>query len=64
MAAWDFVRPSFEGLVGQRRLAVIARPRSSSPAEGSSATHHQNQARLVRQAFDLSLKSANIAVRP
>ena len=37
MGAWDFVRPSLEGLVGTRRLAVLARPRSSSPAEGSAA---------------------------
>ena len=36
MGAWDFVRPSLEGLAGTRRLAVLARPRSSSPAEGSA----------------------------
>jgi 2-oxoglutarate dehydrogenase E1 component len=53
MGAWDFVRPALEGLVGTRRLAVLARPRSSSPAEGSAARHAQNQERLVLQAFDL-----------
>ncbi|HYN10319.1 MAG TPA: 2-oxoglutarate dehydrogenase E1 component [Vicinamibacterales bacterium] len=54
MGAWDFVRPSLEGLSGARRLAVLARPRSSSPAEGSAARHAQNQERLVRTAFELS----------
>jgi 2-oxoglutarate dehydrogenase E1 component len=55
MGAWDFVRPALEGLVGPRRLAVLARPRSSSPAEGSAARHAQNQERLVSQAFDLKV---------
>jgi 2-oxoglutarate dehydrogenase E1 component len=56
MGAWDFVRPSLEGLAGSRRLAVLARPRSSSPAEGSAARHAQNQARLIKQAFETSKK--------
>ena len=53
MGAWEFVRPSLEGLAGNRRLAVLARPRSSSPAEGSSARHAQNQERLIAQAFEV-----------
>ena len=53
MGAWDFVRPALEGLAGSRRLAVLARPRSSSPAEGSAARHAQNQEQLITQAFDL-----------
>jgi 2-oxoglutarate dehydrogenase E1 component len=56
MGLWDFVRPLVEGLVGTRRFAVLARPRSSSPAEGSAARHAQNQERLVAQAFDLKLR--------
>ncbi len=52
MGAWEFVRPLLEGLVGTRRLAVLARPRSSSPAEGSAARHAQNQERLIAQAFE------------
>jgi 2-oxoglutarate dehydrogenase E1 component len=56
MGAWDFVRPQLEGLVGTRRCAVLARPRSSSPAEGSAARHAQNQERLIAQAFDLKVK--------
>ncbi len=52
MGAWEFVRPSLEGLVGARRLAVLARPRSSSPSEGSAARHAQTQERLVSRAFE------------
>jgi 2-oxoglutarate dehydrogenase E1 component len=63
MGAWDFVRPALEGLVGPRRLAVLARPRSSSPAEGSAARHAQNQERLVSQAFDLKVRSSKSEVR-
>jgi 2-oxoglutarate dehydrogenase E1 component len=54
MGAWDFIRPSLEGLVGGRRLAVLARPRSSSPAEGSAARHAQHQERLVAKAFEVA----------
>ena len=54
MGAWEFVRPSLEGLAGNRRLAVLARPRSSSPAEGSSSRHAQNQETLIAQAFEVA----------
>jgi 2-oxoglutarate dehydrogenase E1 component len=63
MGAWESVRPSLDGLAGHRRLAVLARPRSSSPAEGSAAMHARTQERLIHQAFDLKLKDANVAVR-
>jgi 2-oxoglutarate dehydrogenase E1 component len=52
LGAWEFVRPALEGLVGTRRLAVLARPRSSSPAEGSAARHAHNQERLITRAFE------------
>ncbi|HEX2443772.1 MAG TPA: 2-oxoglutarate dehydrogenase E1 component [Vicinamibacterales bacterium] len=52
MGAWEFVRPHLEALVGQRRLAVLARPRSSSPAEGSAARHARNQQLLIRRALN------------
>jgi 2-oxoglutarate dehydrogenase E1 component len=58
MGAWDFVRPQLEGLVGGRRLAVLARPRSSSPAEGSAARHAQTQARLLARAIELDTVGA------
>jgi 2-oxoglutarate dehydrogenase E1 component len=52
MGAWEFVRPSLESLAGARRLAVLARPRSSSPSEGSAARHAQTQERLIARAFE------------
>jgi 2-oxoglutarate dehydrogenase E1 component len=62
MGTWGFVRSSLESLAGTRRLAVLARPRSSSPAEGSAARHAQNQARLVAQAFARSGVAADSAL--
>jgi 2-oxoglutarate dehydrogenase E1 component len=53
MGVWSFVRPVLDGLVGGRRLAVLARPASSSPAEGSAARHAHNQERLIARAFEL-----------
>jgi 2-oxoglutarate dehydrogenase E1 component len=51
MGAWDFARPALESMAGARRLTVLARPRSSSPAEGSAAVHARNQERLIAQAL-------------
>jgi 2-oxoglutarate dehydrogenase E1 component len=63
MGMWDFIRPALEGLVGGKRFAVLARPRSSSPAEGSSARHAQNQEQLIAQAFDMKLRTSNVELR-
>ena len=63
MGAWEFVRPPLEGLVGTRRLAVLARPRSSSPAEGSAARHAQNQERLDRAGVRSRARSRSRARR-
>jgi 2-oxoglutarate dehydrogenase E1 component len=63
MGAWTFVRSALEGLAGGRRTAVLARPRSSSPAEGSAARHAQNQERLVTQALEWSKTSAGAGRR-
>ena len=60
MGAWEFVRSSLEGLAASRRLSVLARPRSSSPAEGSAARHAKNQEELLRTA----LAGTPAAVRP
>jgi 2-oxoglutarate dehydrogenase E1 component len=60
MGAWDFVRPYLDGLVGSRRLAVLARPRSSSPSEGSAARHAQNQERLVARAFEVGKPATEV----
>jgi 2-oxoglutarate dehydrogenase E1 component len=52
MGAWEFVRPHLEALVsGRARLALLARPRSSSPAEGSAARHTRNQQLLIQRAL-------------
>jgi len=51
MGAWDFVRPALEGLAGSRSLLVLARPRNSSPAEGSAARHARQQDELIARAF-------------
>jgi 2-oxoglutarate dehydrogenase E1 component len=63
MGYWDFVRAPLEGLAGARRLAVLARPRSSSPAEGSAARHAQNQERLLFQVFDLKVRTSRLELR-
>jgi 2-oxoglutarate dehydrogenase E1 component len=63
MGAWDFVRGSLAGLVGTRRLAVLARPRSASPAEGSTARHAQHQAQIVAQAFEMKTHRAKVEAR-
>jgi 2-oxoglutarate dehydrogenase E1 component len=50
MGAWDFVRP----LLQEMRLpglSVIARPRSSSPAEGSAARHALAQEELIGRTW-------------
>ncbi len=60
MGAWEFVRPALAGLAGSRRTAVLARPRSSSPAEGSAARHARNQAQLVAQALDRSASARKV----
>jgi 2-oxoglutarate dehydrogenase E1 component len=54
MGAWEFMRAPLLALVGDRPLSVLARPRSSSPAEGSAARHTQNQEELIAQAWTVS----------
>ena len=51
MGAWDFVRPLLQDLAGAASLSVIARPRSSSPAEGSAARHARNQEELIARTW-------------
>ncbi len=55
MGAWEFLRLQLARVIdGRWPLRYIGRPRSSSPAEGSSAWHALIQETLVRQAYDLS----------
>ena len=63
MGAWDFVRPLLEGLAGTRRFGVIARPRNSSPAEGSAARHATNQEQLLAQALMATRQSQKSEVK-
>jgi 2-oxoglutarate dehydrogenase E1 component len=54
MGAWESMRAPLLALVGDRPLSVLARPRSSSPAEGSAARHAHNQEELIAQAWTVS----------
>jgi 2-oxoglutarate dehydrogenase E1 component len=57
--AFEFVRPHLQAVVsGRYSFSYIARPRSSSPAEGSAARHAQNQALLIAQAFKVAESGA------
>ena len=51
MGAWEFLRPMIERLAGGRRVSLVARPRSSSPSEGSAALHARVQEDLIGRAF-------------
>ena len=51
MGAWSFVESCLREVAGDLPLSVVARLRSSSPAEGSAARHAQNQERLIAQAW-------------
>jgi 2-oxoglutarate dehydrogenase E1 component len=54
MGAWEFMKPHLEDLIhGRWPLSHIARPRNSSPAEGSSAWHAVNQEMLIKQAYQM-----------
>jgi 2-oxoglutarate dehydrogenase E1 component len=54
MGAWEFLRLHLAELTSRRwPLRYIGRPRSSSPAEGSSAWHALHQKALIEQAYDL-----------
>jgi 2-oxoglutarate dehydrogenase E1 component len=55
MGAWDSVRPHLDALVaGRARLALLARPRAASPAEGSAARHARNQQLLIERALGVA----------
>jgi 2-oxoglutarate dehydrogenase E1 component len=50
--AWFFLAPRLAGLAG-RFLAYAGRPESASPAVGSYGKHKEQQAALVKQAFEV-----------
>ncbi|MFN7916559.1 MAG: 2-oxoglutarate dehydrogenase E1 component [Vicinamibacterales bacterium] len=51
MGYWDFVRGHLERAANGRPVRLIARPRSASPAEGSSASHAHRQQLLIDAAL-------------
>ncbi len=51
MGALFFVRPRLQRLAGDRRLTIVKRPESASPATGSSKAHDIEQQALIRLAF-------------
>jgi 2-oxoglutarate dehydrogenase E1 component len=51
MGAWDFVKDQLPEVAEGLPVSVVARPRSSSPAEGSAARHAQNQELLIAQTW-------------
>ncbi|HEY6292635.1 MAG TPA: 2-oxoglutarate dehydrogenase E1 component [Terriglobia bacterium] len=63
MGAWEFLRLQLARLIdGRWPLLYVGRPRSSSPAEGSSAWHAATQAALIHQAYDLAEASVEESV--
>ncbi len=51
MGYWDFMRSNIEAAAAGRTVRLIARPRSASPAEGSSSRHSHHQQILVDAAL-------------
>ncbi|MGH9345466.1 MAG: 2-oxoglutarate dehydrogenase E1 component, partial [Terriglobia bacterium] len=63
MGAWEFVRLQIARLIGGRcPLHYVGRPRSSSPAEGSSAWHAATQEMLIAQALEVKEVSSEETV--
>ena len=63
MGAWEFLRPTLQAMAGRLPLSVVARPRSSSPAEGSAALHSVIQEDLVKRSLQPPVRSSKFAVR-
>jgi 2-oxoglutarate dehydrogenase E1 component len=54
MGGWHYAAPYLRALLrGELALRLLARPRSSSPAEGSAARHARVQQQLISRAFDV-----------
>ena len=60
MGAWETLRPCLLDLIaGRWPLHCVARPASSSPAEGSTSVYALHQRALVKQAFSQNLPKLN-----
>jgi 2-oxoglutarate dehydrogenase E1 component len=65
MGAADYLERRLRGLLGEgRRLTVVARPPSVSPAVGSHTRHKLEQEQLVREALGEPAPQARRAARP
>jgi 2-oxoglutarate dehydrogenase E1 component len=64
MGALDFIRPYLQEAAAGRPVRAIARPRSASPAEGSSARHAWQQQAIIDAAFATSAVRANPGTKP
>jgi 2-oxoglutarate dehydrogenase E1 component len=54
MGGWHYAAPYLRSMLrGDLSLRLLARPRSSSPAEGSAARHARVQQQLIARAFDV-----------
>jgi 2-oxoglutarate dehydrogenase E1 component len=65
MGAWEFARPLLMRVLytGGISLGYVARPRNSSPAEGSAAWHAINQTSLIEQAFSQETAQSHVVVQ-
>jgi 2-oxoglutarate dehydrogenase E1 component len=65
MGAWEFARPLLIQLANDHRVSLgcVARPRNSSPAEGSAAWHAIGQSALIEQAFSLETDRMHVIVQ-
>jgi len=63
MGYWDFVRPYLERAANGRPVRLVARARSASPAEGSSARHARHQQILIDAALAPEAKKAQARVK-
>ena len=64
MCYWDFVRAYLERAASGRPVRRIARPRSASPAEGSSARHAHHQQLLIDAALSPMAKKGQGRSKP
>ena len=51
MGAWSFVRSRIDELLGERRVTLIGRPESGSPACGSVGVHQQERDQLIEDVL-------------
>lgn len=59
MGAWHFVRNRLRELIGEKiPLHYVGRPKSSSPAEGSTTAYRINQQELIQQAFNFEKQTS------